>query len=328
MKLLNLEVENFRGLPNGHYSFTHPATGAPLPVVLVGGGPSSGKTSLLEAIIALKESLGSYDVAPEPSRFLRSGARSGRVQGRWLLTPDEMSRAGLEQPTLTATLALGDGDSAPAEPNFEEVFSAYSRDPAAEKLEYFPCNRQLVARLGQAPSDDGGRLRLSSRPDKYAGLEQVLIQLATEDGLGAMAQVDKDGILMRGDHRDSLAPYKAAVAALCPHIRLGGVDVRDGGAPMVWFLRDNGARVDLYSLSHNEQQAVLFAVVYKRFGLNRSILLIDEPELHIHPQEQRRFLDALAGLGGDAQIIATTSSSHLLESAPHHAVILLDARPG
>jgi len=107
-----------------------------------------------------------------------------------------------------------------------------------------------------------------------------------------------------------------------------GVDVRDGGAPMVWFLRDNGARVDLYSLSHNEQQAVLFAVVYKRFGLNRSILLIDEPELHIHPQEQRRFLDALAGLGGDAQIIATTSSSHLLESAPHHAVILLDARPG
>ncbi|WP_437606066.1 AAA family ATPase [Sorangium sp. So ce834] len=329
MKLLDLEVENFLGLPDGRYAFTHPTTGAPLPLVLVGGGPSSGKTSLLEAIIALKESVGSYHVLPEPSRLLRSGKRSGQVRGRWLLSPEEMAKAGLSEPTFTAALELGGGEVRAPEPALEALFSAYTRDPAAWKAEYFPCDRRLVPRVGLAPPGeaDGGRLRLTRRPDKYAGLEQVLMQLAVEDGLQAMAHVKESGILLRGDQRDSLAPYKAAVAALCPWLRLSGVEPR-GGAAALWFERDNGARVELYSLSHGEQQAVLFALVHVFLGLRRALVLIDAPEAHIHPSEQSRLLHALAGLGEDHQIIAATGSSELLGSVPRHQTLLCRSKHG
>jgi hypothetical protein len=323
MKLLDLEVENFLGLPDGRYAFTHPTTGAPLPLVLIGGGPSSAKTSLLEAIIVLKESVGSYHVQPEPSRLLRSGKGSGQVRGKWLLSPEEMERAGISEPIFTATLSLGRGEARAPEPALEALFSGYSRSPAAWKAEYFPCDRRLTPRLGLAPPGDeeGGRLRLTRRPDKYAGLEHVLMHLTVEDGLQAMAQVKESGILLGGDQRDSLTPYKAAVAALCPWLRLSGVEPRNGAAA-VWFERDIGARIELYSLSHGEQQAVLFALAHVFLGLRRALVLIDEPEVHIHPSEQSRFLHALAGLGEDNQIIAATGSNELLGSVPRHQTIL------
>jgi ABC-type transport system involved in cytochrome c biogenesis ATPase subunit len=166
-----------------------------------------------------------------------------------------------------------------------------------------------------------GRLRLTRRPDKYAGLEHVQMHLTVEDGLQAMAQVKESGILLGGDQRDSLTPYKAAVAALCPWLRLSGVEPRNGAAA-VWFERDNGARIELYSLSHGEQQAVLFALAHVFLGLRRALVLIDEPEVHIHPSEQSRFLHALAGLGEDNQIIAATGSNELLGSVPRHQTIL------
>lgn len=187
----------------------------------------------------------------------------------------------------------------------------------AEGAELFVEENELEAYTFEV----GGRLRLTRRPDKYAGLEQVLMHLAVDDGLHAAAQVKENGILLRGDERDSLAPYKAAVAALCPWLRLSGVEPRDGAAA-VWFERENGARVELYSLSHGEQQAVLLALAHVLFGLRRALVLIDEPELHIHPSEQLRFLNALAGLGEDNQIIAATASKELLGSAPRHQVVV------
>ncbi|HTN86264.1 MAG TPA: AAA family ATPase [Sorangium sp.] len=297
--------------------------------MLIGGGAASGKTSLLEAIIVLKESVGSYDVLPEPARLLRSGRRSGNIRGRWLLSPEEMARAGLAEPTFTATVALDGGAVRAPEPAIEALFSGYSRDPAAWKAEYFPCDRRLEPRVGLAPpgDEDSGRLRLTRRPDKYAGLEQALARLAVEDGLQAMAQVKESGILLRGDQRDSLAPYKAAVETVCPWLRLSSVEAR-GGVTAVWFERDNGARVELYSLSHGEQQAILFALVHVLFGLRHALVLIDEPEAHIHPNEQIRFLNALTNLGEGNQILAATASNELLGSVPRHQTLLCRSQHG
>ena len=93
MKLLRLSLENYRGAPNGAYAFTRPESGAPLDVVYVTGAPSSGKTTFLEAIAALKESVGAYGSPPDPARLLRRGVTSGRIEGTWLLSPAEMELA-------------------------------------------------------------------------------------------------------------------------------------------------------------------------------------------------------------------------------------------
>jgi hypothetical protein len=325
MHLLDLESESFLGLPDGKYSFSR-AEGVPLPLVLIGGGPSSGKTSLLEAIIALKESVGTMHVLREPSRFLRSGAKAGRLSGTWLLTAEEQARAGLDEPTYTAELSLVGGPVRAPEPALEEVFKGRSSESGVGRFEYFPCNRQLERRPGQA-LEALSPLRLTRRSDKYAGIEQALLRLAVADGLAALARIESDGILLKGDQRDSLAGYRAAIAALCPRLRLTGVELADSEA-FVWFERDDGATVELYGLSHGEQQGVLFALTYMVYSLRRSLVLIDEPELHIHPGARLRFLNALAGLGEGNQIIAATSASELLEGVPRHQVITLGVKPG
>lgn len=327
MKLLELTVENFLGAPDGHHVLTDATTGAPESIVLFVGDAASGKTSLLEAIIAVKESVGAYGVLPERSRWLRAGTTAGCVVARWLLSAEEMRIAKIDSPVCTTTLRLGgEGPPVEHEPGLAHLFTAYSRDPGQTKLEYFHADRQLRRGLAMPPPllDDIAHKRLTRRDDKYVGFEQVWLRLATEDGLHAMAQAAEHGVLLRGDQRDSLLPCKAAIARMCPKLRFVGVSAVEDRV-MAWFERPTGERVELYQLSHSEQQGVLFAATHHLLGLDSSILLIDEPELHVHPNEQERFFAELCRLGKATQIIAASGSAGVARAAGRHVIVRLSS---
>jgi hypothetical protein len=325
MHILDLDAEGFLGLPNGTYGFSDPTTSTPFPVSLVTGASGSGKTALLDAMILLKESVASRMARPVPARYLRSGARTGRITGRFLLTPEEQAHAELSDPIYTATVLLQQSPPRPPlEPVIEAVFKAEVRGPGRGAFEYFPCNRQLVQRVGSAPADDLGAYRLTRRADKYAGVEQHLARLAMADGVTAIARVEGEGVLVKGDQPDSLAPYRAAFAALCPRLELLRVDVTPDG-PVVRFKRAGGAVVDLYRLSQAEQQAVLFATTFLRYGLRSSLVLVDGPELHVHPSDRAKFFTAVMELGEANQIIAATDAPEIVALVPPNQVIALNA---
>lgn len=67
MKIAKIETKSLLWFPDGTRSFSSATTNLPHPVVAITGGPGSGKTSLLEAILAAKET-----IAPH-------GRRSSRV---------------------------------------------------------------------------------------------------------------------------------------------------------------------------------------------------------------------------------------------------------
>ena len=52
-----------------------------------------------------------------------------------------------------------------------------------------------------------------------------------------------------------------------------------------------------------------------RIGLAQSIVLFDEPQLHIHVADQAKFLEMLIGLGSDNQWIVASGSSEIMVSA-------------
>lgn len=330
MKLLRLTLDNFRGAPSGEYAFTHPTTGAPLETIYVTGPATSGKTTFLEAIAALKESVGPYGSSPDPARLLRRGARSGRVEGTWLLTPEEVAHAEVDGTTVTTTLAL-DPDVVPplADAGLRSVFARYSHDPAQGKFEYFPSNRRLSARAGAEPPAfviEAG-LRLDARADKYAAIRQVLIRVALADGAKTVEEARARGVVLKSDTRDSLAPYRRDIAELAPSIRLTGVELR-GDEPELVFERPDGGRLVLDELSDSEKQAVLFAVTYRRIGLSRSVVLIDLPELYLHTDQQLRFLKAVGRLGTDNQMFLATGSAEITRVAAPHEIVVLGGRKG
>jgi predicted ATP-dependent endonuclease of OLD family len=73
------------------------------------------------------------------------------------------------------------------------------------------------------------------------------------------------------------------------------------------------------------EQAV-FPLIYEfvRLDIRRSIVLIDELELHLHPPEQQRVLAALPKIGGDCQFFITTHSEFLTSTIPADRIVRLE----
>jgi predicted ATPase len=328
MKLLKLWIENFRGVSDGKYSFTHPTTDLRHDLVLITGDAGAGKTSLLGAIAALKELVGGYGPPPDVARLRRSGTTTGKISATWQLSDEEAARSQIRGNSLVTEVTLADGPVPLLDAPVRALFAEFSVDPSRGKFESFPASRRLSlapALPGRPTTFAAARHRLSSDPGKYHGLRAVLVEMAVSAAMKAADRLDARGVLTKWEQPDSFAAIKRSVSTLAPWLCMLGVQQEEGGAS-IRFERDNGARIELADLSESEQQALLFAVVFDRLGLNRSIVLIDTPELFLPPDAHVSFLRALLGLGADNQIFAATTSPSLLEMVSPSQVVRLDTR--
>jgi predicted ATPase len=330
MKLLRLITTGIRGLADRTHDFTDARTGAPLDVAIVTGPASSGKTSLLAAIAAAKEAVGRYGAPLDPSRFRRRGSRAASITATWLLSEPERTEAGLDHAQQTATWDLGRGNvCADADPRLRKLFARFSCAPDHGKLEYFPASRRVITRAAfprpRASEAAEARLRATSDPDKYADLVPALGELARDDAAQLTRLVADRGIALRSLAPSSLTAYKNAVATMLPDLRLSEVESGERG-PVVRFIRRDRTVLTLDELSASEQQGALFALAFRRYGLDGSLVLIDEPELHVHAADRVRFLQAIVTLGRDNQVIAATGSAEMVTAASPWQIVDL-SRP-
>src|SRR5689334_19542317 len=131
MKLLNIESSGFLGLPDGVYSTNDD-------IVAVDGGPISGKTSLLRAIVYAKECLESYGFPPQPRPVTRPGVTTGYVKTEWELTAQEMSSGQVSERVIHARAPLGTSEDSSVSPALARVLESESE--ASGKLVVFPAD--------------------------------------------------------------------------------------------------------------------------------------------------------------------------------------------
>jgi len=321
MKVTDLTLNGIRSIPDGRYDLTDGARKNPLDVVIVTGPSASGKTSFLEAIAAVKEANGPYGLPPRPSQFLRRGAGRGRIQLTLALSKEEMDRSETTEPHVSLAWAFGGGDATKeALPGVARMLRGFSVEPGLGKFEYFAARRQLPPDRRSSNIPPAPRLRLVDDADKYAAVAAYLHQRAASDGLALGERLATRGVALRTEALDSLGPVKAAIAKLLPNLRLRGVSMRDA-LPCIDFERRDGTVVEIDQLSDAERQGILFAVTFVQTGLRRSIVLIDTPELYLHPRDHAAFLEGLSVLGSDNQIIVATTSTEILRSARPEQVI-------
>lgn len=93
------------------------------------------------------------------------------------------------------------------------------------------------------------------------------------------------------------------------------------------FVMKNGTRLCAADqLSSGELELLTAAGWLVTNGMRDGILLIDEPELHLHPQWQATFLPALRELAPEIQIIASTHSDAPWDQAqPWERALFVDA---
>ncbi|GEM_PF-204893 len=128
---------------------------------------------------------------------------------------------------------------------------------------------------------------------------------------------------------DMIEELQPRLESVFPGTRFVGVEPRGGLArptqkDFFFLLERNGTVYDIAELSSGEQ--AVFEILYEfvRLNIARSIVLIDELELHLHPPQQQALLAALPKLGPDCQFIITTHSPYLEDVIPEEEIVRLE----
>lgn len=95
-------------------------------------------------------------------------------------------------------------------------------------------------------------------------------------------------------------------------VRLVGLSEDNETKPI--FKNSFNKEFDITGLSSGEKQLFLRALSLKFLEVNNSVILIDEPEISLHPQWQRKIIDVYKSIGNNNQLIIATHSPHIVGS--------------
>lgn len=304
MRILNLETQGVRALHDG-VEWTFPRA----PAVLVTGPQGCGLTTFLASIAWSAASMGNGELAPAAADVVRGGGRSATIRTRWALDDDEKVEGGALADAIDAEVVYDTGrlDRADADPALLGAMSRYDHAPTRSKVVLVPARRVTDAGF-PAFFDfelDQRRKRLSDQPDKYAAFPAAVSKLVLEGDRSRFDVIRETFGRMAGGAR-----LVGANRSLQPEFDL-----------------PSGPRVTLGKLSFAERNAFVLAALPTLLGLDRSIVLLDTPELGLAPGRARVWLDALIGAAPAAQWIVATRDPELLGSWPPDARIELADAP-
>ncbi|MGL4997496.1 MAG: AAA family ATPase [Fusobacteriaceae bacterium] len=104
-------------------------------------------------------------------------------------------------------------------------------------------------------------------------------------------------------------------------VKLQGLSRDERSMPI--FSNSNGEEFDINDLSSGEKQLFVRTLAIKMLEPENSIILIDEPELSLHPKWQQKILEVYKKIGKNNQIIVATHSPHILGSVSKENLIIL-----
>lgn len=344
MHLRRLHIKNFKGIRELDVEFLRD-DGTPRPLTLLLGANGSGKTSVLQAI-ALVLSLATRKIT-EPAHFAWPGFLLERLgSGGTTLIELEL---GFDPDELKLTKILHDQwrHVAANEPAF---FTAEPGEHPVVNLTYWngalhceqsfrglaqflgryflntlartqPAIRMHLRGVGDVFWFDQHRNLLTPSSRDAPGLEGLRQSLVTWYAYHTSPR--------RSKQSDYLARLETQFAQLFPGTRFAGVEPRPEATTATtnnsYFLLQRDERTyDLSEMSSGEQ--AVFPLIYEfvRLDIARSIVLIDELELHLHPPQQQTLLAGLRTIGPDCQFIVTSHSPYLESAVPDDEEIRLE----
>jgi len=307
MRIAKLTYTGFAGLGDGSLDFARDG-GVPSDVIVVTGPPGSGKTRLLELIIAGKERVAPYGPRPRLDDVIAPGGSAAKIIIDWWLSEEERAFVGVNRPfqTTEAIYARSGPFELAPDPAIGVLLERYDHDPSHGKIDYLPADRGLpsFSTMVSDPVFDQRPKRLARGPDKYAGL----VKLAS------------DAILRRTD-TPRIDALRALFTELCPHLRLGGVTASGD----IEAIRADGSTTPASRLSMSEKQALAIASSLVLVGVHGSIVLYDTPELYLSGAEARRWLEILKNHAPTNQWIVATTADEVVAMTPQKNVVRFGA---
>ncbi|MCP4697832.1 MAG: AAA family ATPase [Gammaproteobacteria bacterium] len=347
MKLTYVEIENFKGLKYFKMDLRG-YRNEPRSLTCLTGDNGSGKTTVLQAI-ALNLALATRKINSLPAfqwnGFIpeRAVSASTRIKIGLRLDEDEIAatrqvyetwKTMFENPGYTSSSSSAglkeislvyEANEVTCVEGSDALFELRGRFYVKTLLDAkFPDIRTYFSRLGDVFWFDQYRNLGNSlpMPDKV---------VSWPEGIAAIREYLVGWWMYHTSEykveRDFIEELQQRLKTVFPGLKLcGPVPMRSVSAPrpedfFFYVQRNKTGPYDIAEMSSGEQ--AIFTMLYQLVYLEamHSIILIDELELHLHPQQQQRLYGALHKLAPDSQFIITTHSPYLEDIIPEERII-------
>ncbi len=322
MRIAALKIENFRNIR--YLEMTNIPN-----IVVLAGANGCGKSSVLDAIVFAKEATGAYWSVPGDPKQINVGADHAEITLK--IETSDLERAYIqrcyntvlgESSTVTVRLDRQSGASVPLrEPGLHELFRTYARaqSPEIGVVEYLPSRRILTPKTVDALSPqflDEARWKetaLFSSRSRFDDIKEYLAGIAFRAAQKAEHMVWDDGqTLSKENYPDEFGEIKRVFARFFAPMQFQAVRISDN--PFRYVISTPSGEIDIDDLSDGEKSVFTIAFDILRRNLRNSIILFDEPELHLHADLARRFVEILPTLREGNQFWFTTHSAEILRS--------------
>ena len=348
MRIHEVAIENFRRVEKACFAFCEPGTDSPRRLSVLVGPNMSGKTTVLDAIhfaFEIVSNLDSPKLRPDldlDSASLRPDPQLPiRIRLKFSLHADEFSAiqeltTTLRDPALPVSpiyevaLRWPPKEGVPKIAGVLESASPWGANFAlrGRALARVAKGRRLVAesifeRVGGVLYLDQHRsvnlavpsVRTASEEDlrESARSHDVLPWLELQSRLHEKWDTSSQG-------QSSWSRIRDRFAELAWPSEIDDIKAFDDGFDLRF--REGSRHYYSAGLSYGQSQILRFVTNLTAFRATRSVILVDEVELHLHPSWQRKLLYFLRGGGGDDNQFIVTTHSESIAKYVHPAEIV------
>lgn len=341
MRIESIEITNFKILR--HLKLD----GIP-DLVVIAGPNGSGKTALFDALRVFKEAIATYSIRNQGAIYIHSllqqigpvitaGETEAKITISIRVSDVEKYTLGLpyDHPgvlTGTVTVSL---NQTPGQQETAQLF--YGPDPGLNYLQRLLGGYRsggmlgVIDHIGPDRRFAGGQvMSINLTPDneetelqrlvlnseeKFATLTQDLVMMHLRD-----MQERQDGMENPHNYIDGV---REIFRHFLPDQEFVGVHMPPSlnGPPQI-LVRSGGVKHDVNRLSSGQREILMTYTHLEKLRPTGSIILFDEPELHLHPALQRRVIGHLRRLleRGNNQIWAITHSEGIVDTTEYESL--------
>ncbi|MGW1936458.1 ATP-dependent nuclease [Streptomyces goshikiensis] len=339
MRISEISIENFKGLASASFSDMEDEA-----VIVISGRNGTGKSHVLNALAALwnehynlESQVGPYGDECRISMSVRLTAAESRAVSSWSQRVHGVAHVSTGLHTVAIRMNRASQRLLPPVEGAPDPVAAILRNHSFQqehpfaRLDYIPATRALIS--SATPAVDLGIFRaeneLQERRQMISntlGSESPTMSLP--DIASYLATLDYQSLI--GDRQGLQYPDEYGLIAKVfrdatnKEILLPVMD-RESGRSGIYIEVSEGVIHSIDKLSSGEKSLLGLIYFVRRLSASGGVLLLDEPEQHLHPTLQAALFEAMKELADRAQVIVVSHSTNLISTVPVSG--LLEVQP-
>ena len=320
MKIKNLHIEEYNGLENLDINFE--SEGKVLDLIVLAGINGSGKTRVLESIRYWFEMFRSKAVNVE--LFYEENEREvlkSLMNSEGLTEIEKEMQKEIEYTDCLRNIKFYNYDyrhnkTENRNYNSKIISRSFEKLKIFPKIIYVPTEINFEE-IKKAQTNLKKEYSFINIVDSYE-IKDIPSYIATR--ISKVANEEED-LTMGQVRKKVFAEINGIFEILELDVKLSEISKDENSMPI--FTNSSGKKFGINELSSGEKQLFLRTLAIKMLEPENSIIMIDEPELSLHPKWQQKIIDVYKKIGKNNQIILATHSPHILGSVEKENIILL-----